>query len=248
MIQLDINTEAMVVFSARLQSLNRSALPVAVRQTLNQAAFDVKQKTLEQSANKHFIRRAPTFFKAFSGVNKAVGFNINSMQSEVGMTANGKVTAREAIKNMAMQEHGGTIRKGADYLKAARAGNLGKRVTRANYFDKDNLVKGAFSKKGTAKSNMIAAAYVSLKQKKPISINTRKGRFLIQVTGISKYKSKKRKDDVKIRSKLLIQDRNHKPVRIRATHFSQEAALVTQRKMTEFFYAEAKKQFERALR
>lgn len=244
MIKFNIDTNACVVLTDRLERLNKSALPVAVRQTLNNAAFDVKQKTLEQSANKNFIRRAPTFFKKFSGVNKASGFDMRSMKAEVGMTAQGVQTAETAVSNMAIQEFGGAIRKGADYLKAARAGSLGRKVTKANYFNKNRLVKGNFKRANTSKSKFVAAAYVSLREKKQVSVQTIKGRFLMQVTGIRKSK----KGQLKIKSKLILKDRTLKPAKITATNFSREAAFMTVAKMDGMFRVEAEKQFARALR
>ena len=246
---LDINTDACVVFAAKLEKLNKSALPMAVRGTLNAAAFNVKQVTLDKSASKHFIRRAPTFFKAFTAVNKANGYNINSMQSEVGMYDRGQPTAHTAIKHMETQEHGGNINTGADYLKGSRAGSLSRKVTRSNYFDKSNLIDPAkssqrFSGPRSKKSMLVAEAVMAKKLNKPISLLTSKGRFLVKVTGVTMRKGK-RKGSVKITSKLIMMQRKHAP--IKATHFSREAALATVKNMDDMFYQEAKKQFDRVL-
>jgi hypothetical protein len=237
--QVNINTSAYVVLTDRLAQLSRSALPVAIRQTLNDAAFDVKSKTLDKSASKNFIRRAPTFFRAFSGVNRATGFNIGAMQAEVGMSDMGKPSAHTAIDHMPQQEGGGIIKGGADYLKGARAGSNQKRVTRSNYFDKNKLIKGPFKKKGTEKSNFIASVYAAAKQKKFLSINTAHGRYLMRVTSVKKTK----KGKITINSRLMIKDR--KAVSIRATHFSQEAAMMTYAKLPDFYTKEATKQIQR---
>ncbi len=63
----NINTDASVMLVNKLEQLHRSAFPLAVRGTLNAAAFDVKMKTLDESATQNFERRSPTFFKRFSG-------------------------------------------------------------------------------------------------------------------------------------------------------------------------------------
>lgn len=228
----------------KLERLNRSALPVAIRQTLNDAAFDVKTRSLQESANKNFIRRSPTFFKAFSGVNKAAGYNINSMQASVGMTDQGKASARTAVSHMDIQEQGGAIKTGADYLAASRGGNNASKVRRSNYFDKSKLISGNLTRPGTAKSNFIAMAFMAKQLKKNISINANSGRYLISVSNITKT----RDGAVKINSKLLMKDRSGKPAVINATHFSREAAASTLTKMTGFFIKEAQKQFERALK
>lgn len=242
--QININTDAFVVLANKLEQLNRSALPVAVRQTLNAAAFDVKNKSLQDSANKNFIRRSPNFFKTFSGVNKATGWSINSMQAAVGMTDQGKVSARTAVSHMDIQEQGGAIKTGADYLSAARGGNNASKVRRSNYFDKSKLISGELTRPGTAKSNMVAMAFMAAKLKKNISINTANGRYLISVSSINKTKD----GGIKINSKLMMKDRSGKPVNIAATHFSREAAAVTVSRMTGFYLKEAQKQFERVLK
>lgn len=248
MIELDINTDAMVVYSRKLEQLSRSALPVAVRMTLNDAAFDVKQKTLQESAKKNFIQRAPTFFKVFSGVNKASGFNINSMKAEVGMTANGNQTAQTAVAHMQQQEIGGAIKDGLDYLKAARSGSNRRRVKKGNYFDKSNLVRGAFKRpNASAKSRFVAAAIVALQTGKLMKFKSAAGKTLFaRVISMSSSLSKKKFGRLQIKTQILYEDRQ--TVHIKATHFSREAAMITQKKMPDMYYKNAKKQFERALR
>lgn len=240
----DINTDAVVALTVKLNNLNRSAFPVAVRETLNQAAFDVKTRTLEDAASRAFIRRSPNFFKAFSGVNRAAGFDIATMKAEVGMTAMGKPTAQTAIRHMEIQESGGAIKEGADYLSAARGGSNTRKVSRSNYFNKNRLVNGPYKRKGTAKSRFIAAAFVAAREKKQFSVQTSRGRFLIGVSSISKLK----KGTIKIRSRLVIQDRSHQAVRIKATHFANMAAMMTYTRMPEFYLKQAERRFERALR
>ena len=236
--QININTDAFVVLANKLGQINRSALPVVVRQTLNDAAFDVKNKTLQLSANQKFIKRSPNFFKTFSGVNKATGFAINSMRAEVGMTDQGKTSARAAVSHMDQQEQGGSIKGGGDYLKASRSGSNRRKVQQANYFNKGNLVTGAFKRKGTAKSNFVAAASVALMTGKAMFIDTPKGKFLISVTAISAFVKTK---SLKITTKILMMDR--KSVQITGTHFSNAAAAMTLQKVTGFYQKEAQKQF-----
>lgn len=241
---LFVSTDGLQDMTKKLKEINRSAFPVAVRQALNSAAFDVKKNTLQQSAERNFIRRSPNFFKAFSGVKKAVGFNMNTMKSEVGMTDQGKSSARTAIRNMDKQEIGGEIEDGTDYLKASRGGNNNKRVSKANYFNKNKNLSGAFKNARTSKSQFIAKAYASFKGKKKMYFSSEKGQFLMQVTGIRKNK----KGAIKIKSKLMTKSRSGKPAKIRATHFAREAAQATTLKIEGFYIAEAEKQINRVLR
>ena len=47
---LNVNTDAVVALTNKLEKLHRSAFPVAVRSTLNSAAFDMKKDTILKSA------------------------------------------------------------------------------------------------------------------------------------------------------------------------------------------------------
>jgi hypothetical protein len=245
----NVNTQACVVLVNKLEQLHKSAFPLAVRGTLNAAAFDVKTRTLDESATKNFIRRSPTFFKRFSGVNRATGWNIESMKAEVGMTAEGggtsEVAARTAVANMEVQEEGGKIDTGLEYLNPSRIGGASDSlVASSKRWKKTNIVRGNFSKKGTTKSRMIAAAFVALNEKKlqVVMINGRK--FYRQVTAISKTA----KGKIKIRSKLIYAVRNGNQKPITATHFSREAANMTIPRIAGYFNEQAQKQIDRIMR
>ncbi len=169
------------------------------------------------------------------------------MQAEVGMTSEGggigEVKAQVAVANMEKQEEGGQIDKGLDYLAASRTGtSLGRTVASKRRFNKENTVRGAFTKAGTTKSRVIAAAYVSLATGKLQRVPVSNGRIAYRlVTAISKTK----KGKVKISSKLMYISRSvgNKPVS--ATHFSREAAERTIPKIPGYFEREGQKQIDR---
>lgn len=139
MIVLDINTNAVIKHSARLEQLRKSALPSAVRGTLNDLAFDVKQSTMPAHAHTQFIKRSPNFFKANSRVEMATGNQINSMRSTVGFFSNnlrsdkGNPADNFAVKDLEQQEHGGKIAgKSFIPLDTARTGAYNTLVKPAN--------------------------------------------------------------------------------------------------------------------
>jgi len=110
-LKLHLNTDKVKDFTKKLKSVHKSALPVAVRQTLNDAAFNVKQDTMPKSADQAFKKREPNFFKANSKVNMAEGFDINKMQSAVGFFENklrNKAT-NYAVQELEQQENKGKI-------------------------------------------------------------------------------------------------------------------------------------------
>lgn len=153
-VQLNINARGVVGFAHKLEQLHRSALPVAVRQTLTSAAFDVKQNTMPASAKGTFVQRKPNFFKATSKVFAAKGFDINNMQAVAGF-----VGKDQAVEDLDQQETGGRI-KGRTFipLDTARVGNSNQRNVRPNA-----RLKGAkiISSQGGARSrkqNFVRAA------------------------------------------------------------------------------------------
>ncbi|MFN0254514.1 hypothetical protein [Pedobacter ureilyticus] len=243
MAHLDVNTSAVIRHTERLERLNRSAFPVAVRQTLNDAAFDVKNRTLNKSADKNFTRRSPNFFKTFSKVEKAIGFNVNSMRSIVGMSANGKQSAKTAINNMEKQEQGGRIKEGAAYLKDTRGGNNAKTVRKSAYFASGRKLKKPRGGRN-AKSQFIANAFMSKKQGAKFSVKTNEGRYLIQITSIRRSKN----GEIKIKSRALMKERRLKPANIKATRFMSEAADMSSKMIETFYVRNANKQFARVLR
>lgn len=94
----------------KLERLNRSAFPVTVRQTLNDQAFQTKQKELITEFGKSFTVRAKSFPKAFSSVEMAKGFDVKKMASKVGFTdrrRGGK--SEQAGRNMETQQLSGQI-------------------------------------------------------------------------------------------------------------------------------------------
>lgn len=139
MVVLNINTDAVIRHSARLEQIRKSALPSAVRGTLNDAAFDVKQRTMPAHAHTTFIKRSPNFFKANSRVEMATGNQINSMRSSVGFFSNnlrsdkGNPADNFAVKDLEQQEHGGKIAgKSFIPLDTARTGGHASLVKPAN--------------------------------------------------------------------------------------------------------------------
>lgn len=108
-IQLDVNSDALVTHVARLERISKKAMPKAVRGTLNSLAFHTKSDTFLTESKKDFTNRTKTFFKSNSGVDKARGTDLRTMESTVGMFAKNKNTGG-AIDNMDAQMRGGTIK------------------------------------------------------------------------------------------------------------------------------------------
>lgn len=239
--KLNINTDAAVVFTNKLEKMKKSALPVAVFNTLNKAAFDVKMNTMPNNVDKTFTKRQPNFFKANSRVEKASGFNIQTMKSTVGFVArSGKLNY--AVKELEQQEDGGIIRKRKLVpLDTARKGNAQNQMVRANarLGKIKNMIKTSNVKGKSAKEKFVKAAALAgtggyvLSGKKNIVFkidkfdhkSKLKGKITsmkLKVTPLYKYK---RTGTVKINN---------------ATKFMQKSSNESAQKMEKFFIENAK--------
>ena len=241
---LNINSAELIKYTDKIESLSKKALPYAVKNTLNNAAFDMKKTTLHKSAKNNFKGlKAPTFFKRYSGVDKATEKDINRMKAVVGMLDMSNPSIRAAIEGLEKQEFGGVVDDGFAYLKDARAGsNLNKFVKKANYYDKSKVISGR-SKVGrgggSVKSKFVARAYRANKEKKPMFINSMKGNFLAEVKSFKKTKGGK----VRIKMRLLMKERER--VNIKATGFMSEAGTESQSKIPNLYITEVEKQIKR---
>jgi hypothetical protein len=157
---ININTDAVVAYTNKLEKLSKTAMPNVVRQTLNKAALDVKQVTMPKSAKDSFTIRQSNFFKANSKVIFASGNNINSMQSRIGFSENtikyDTYKKNMSVENLEKQEEGGTI-KGMAFKpnKEARVGGNHSKSIRPNQRLKDikNVVNAESVKfKGSKRS------------------------------------------------------------------------------------------------
>jgi hypothetical protein len=249
MAHLNINTNACVVLTNKLEKLSRSAMPLAVRETLNNAAFDMKNTTLQKSATNNFVKRSPNFFKTFSAVNKANGFNLNSMKATVGMSDRGKGKAAEtAVHNMQFQENSGVVRKGLRSLRDIRAGSNDKVVRRSSYYSNmRKLIGPRLSKTQSKKSQFIANAVMAKKTGAKMKVKTDKGRFIIEIKSIKRNK-KNSEQPFTIKSNALMMERKKKPSHIKATNYMAEATAMTEKKIHLFFKNAAEKQFAKVLK
>lgn len=246
-ITVKVDSSAMAKYAQQMRAINRTALPVAVRNTLNNAAFEDKRKNLPDSASNNFNVKNKTFFKRYSGVIKATGYDINNMHSVMGMMDLGNKKVRTALENMRKQEGGGIVEDGFSYLKEARGGKENGKVRLANYYNPDKVISGRSKVgrgRGSNKSKFVARAFKAKKENKPMFFNSMKGNFVVSVKKIVKNG----RNSVKIDFRLLMKERKHKPAKIKATHFVEEAAVKTQKTIPDFFIKEAEKQIKRNIR
>lgn len=142
---LDVNTGALVKYTEKLDRMQKNLLPKAVRNTLNDIAFQTK-KRVPLVASGNFIIRNKSLFRTMILVNKVSSTNINSMSSEVGIFSR-KDKIAEGLEK---QEVGGTAERTLIQLDTARiSSSLDKKVRTSNYLNKISFPKNKRKGSGT---------------------------------------------------------------------------------------------------
>jgi hypothetical protein len=239
---LNMDNSQVKAYTNKLQQMHRSNFPIVIRQTLNDLAFDVKQKELLRHADKEFILRSPSFFKKFSGVKKANGFDIKSMRSEVGIVESTEQGGK-AAGNLTKQEFGGIMNGEAIYLDVARmSGSKGKKIRMTNALNKTH-VKGAPSKARGRKAQFVANALVALREDKYLKMQTKKGgEALFDVKSVSQN-IKSRKIDIKLIP--IASYKEGRMVNIPKNPFFYPASLSSYEKQGYFFIKNAEKRLNK---
>lgn len=225
---LNINSDASVVFANKLEKLSRTALPNAVRITLNSAAFDVKQKTMPENVAQTFESRKKNFFKATSRVDMAKGSNLSTMKSIVGFIGG---DSNQAVDDLDKQERGGAI-KGRTFIPMdqARIGGSHKKMVKV-----PNRLK-----------NIRAIDRIQQKRDYHRVINrVGVGGHVIYKSTLFSIKSVSR-GNVKLMPIFSYQ--KGREARIKATHFMSESSIKSAKKLDHFFSIEAQKQINKLLR
>jgi hypothetical protein len=245
--KLDVNTDSAIQLTAKLERLHRSSFPSAVRNTLNDAAFDMKKKEIASSFRLNFKPKTGTipYVKKLILVEKANGFNVNKMSSLVGFLNPSNSSDKRFVEGLYKQENGGIIDDGLRYLKRARGGKHNGRVQRENFYDKTRVVSGRSQRKGTRKSKFLARAYRAMKEGKPMFMNTMKGNFLVKVNTVSSdILSRKISFDFS----FIAMSRKVKKTNLKPTHFVEEAGQKTSKKLENFYQKNAEFQFKKHLK
>lgn len=224
----NINTDAAVKFTNKLEKLHRSALPVAIRGTLNSAAFDVKKNTMPTEAKLAFEERNKAFFRATSRVQMAKGFSLRSMKSIVGFIGADK---NQAVDDLNKQERGGTI--GGRSFIAKKEARIGRNA-----------------KKGIKKANRIGNIrnIERVKSKKLFHQTVRKagvGGHILYKNTLWNVKAISRGN---IKLIPLYSYKKGRTVKVGATNFMRKATIRSSKKLETFYKIEAKKQINRLLK
>lgn len=251
---ISVNTDAIKQHVLTLGKIHRSAIPSAIRGTLNRAAMDVKTVTMPSEADI-FIHRKPTFFKANSRAEFAKGFDVNTMKSTVGFTENNG-SQQQAVEDMKQQDEGGAIGgRSLIPLSTARQSNSYTKMVKDR--NRISAIKGNFidakqeSGKNNAERFIKAAAkagrggYVVMPW-----VNKKGVRMLARITQLKKMApstsfGKKSEGGTSVSYEDIYSYKENRKVHPKATHFMRKASLETADKMEGFYIEEAEKQVKR---
>lgn len=238
--KVNINTDAAVIFTNKLEKLHRSALPNAVRSTLNSAAFDVKKDTMPASADRTFTNRVKNFFKANSRVEMAQGWSIQAMKATVGFVEGGLKGGKNfAVKDLEQQEHGGQI-KARSFIptKDARGGSGARPVRPGNRLSKIKVVNSARATGKSAAEKFVKSAIHA--GKKGYVVGNRGKKMLWQINKI-----KRAGRNTVIGKKAIYSFERVRDVRVKGTGFMRKASLQSAEKLEKWYIEAAKKQIAR---
>ena len=233
MASININTDAVVKFTDRLERLSRSGMPVAIRQTLNRTAKDMKQRSLLAVTGDKFTIRKKNFFKAFSAIQFATGFDIKQMQSVVGILAAGNAAAEDLEK----QEVGGKI-GGRAFIPTDKA-RVGKKSNKA--VSAKRTLKNFKKMKRVGWGDKKGFLRVLSKTERGGAIIY--GSMVLMVTGRQKKGGR-----MFAKTEKIYSFKRGRSVRVKPTFFMKTAALISSNRMELIYKQEAEKQVNRILK
>lgn len=246
---LNVNTDAIVAHTARLETINKKLLPRAAQQSLNKAAFDVKTNTMP-TQSKRFVQRSPTFFKATSKVQPTKSLNFASMEAIVGfMPQSGAKESGGATQDLRQQDEGGDIQhRSFIALAGARAGgSWRRRVTakrtlayinsRQSVKTRSSIVDSLQSKGKNKKQQYVIAAILAGQGGFVLGTDRRAGaRKLLAIEGITRIGG-----NTVIKSTPIYNVKKNRDVKVKETKFMRIASNQSAAKLESYYIAEANK-------
>lgn len=248
MASLNVNSDAVIALTAKLERMHKSAFPSAVRNTLNNAAFDTRNLLPTTGAKQFKYQRNKSFLKTFSTVNKAKGFNVGKMASTVGIDAR---RDRVLADNLESQEFGGVVRgkKIVAHDDARTSKSKSKRVSRRNAKNKVNAHNATNTFKahrGTRNSKFVAAVMSTAKSgKKHMMLNNGNRGMIYEVKSFSQNRKTRR---LNFKLKKLYSVRNTNSATVNGVGFMRASANEASKGIEANYIKNAEFQFKKLLR
>lgn len=245
---LRIDDSALVKYTRDLEQVHRSALPNAVRYTLNDAAMDVKKVTMPKTSKEEFIERKHTFLKASSRVDFARGYDISSMKSIVGFIPKAGDTSH-SVEDLEQQEQGGDIdgrsfialkeaRTSRAWSKMVKSKNRLSQIRKEIFNSESKSLHGVKNGKEAFTLSAIYAGkggFVLGNQK-----NEKGNRFLYYINSIKRVEG-----DTKVNSTAVYAVKSKRKAEVKETRFMSRASISSANKMPMLFMKHAERELRR---
>lgn len=253
--QINVNTDEIVKYTAKLEKLHKSAFPVAVRQTLNTQAFETKKKELLIEFENAFVTRSKGFPKAFSKVEMAKGFDVKRMMSKVGFSDRKKGgTSEQAGRDMVEQQLGGNI-EGRKYIPMdpARVSKSPlkkvKKKERLSEVKKAKVVDSKNSRGKTTRQRYVRSAIHAAVRYGPGSYLSHRGdNGKTTLYRIDKVGSDLKTRDLFIGVTPVYSVEEGRSVKVSANPVTARASRKVNQRVNSIFEKHAKKQFDKVMK
>jgi len=224
---LNVNTDAVVALTRRLEKMRKYDFPVVVRKSLNSVAFDNRNKDLPAEYQKSFIQRNKGTVRAFTRVATAQGNSVNKMRSISGFLDKNRSFTDDIVK----QEFGGSVDRSKIINTKARSGGSNSRMVASK-----NRLKsiGNFSGKSVRKGNK--KGFVKAAHAAGVGGFVKYGNTQFRINSLNKGK---------IKAKPIYSDVAGRKIKLKPTGFVGKSGVISGRKMEGFFIREAKKRILR---
>ncbi|MCH9621013.1 MAG: hypothetical protein S4CHLAM20_04270 [Chlamydiia bacterium] len=220
---LNVNTDAVVALTSKLEKMRKHDFPVTVRKSLNSVAFDNRNSVLPSQFQSNFIQRNKGTVRAFTRVSTAQGFSVNKMRSISGFIDSGRSFTDDMLK----QELGGSVERSKIANTKARSGGSNSRlVSSKNRLRNIGRLSGRGVKKGNKKGFVKAAHSVG------VGGFVKYGSTLFRINSLNKGR---------IKATPIYSDVSGRKIKLKSTGFVRKSGVISGQKMERFFISEAKK-------
>jgi hypothetical protein len=220
---------------------------------------------MPQTAKESFVHREKNFFKANSTFKKADGWDVNRMVATVGFTPR-NVKHNNAVMDLKSQEHGGTIfHRELGAHKEARTGNsfrgkIRRRdsiealkdvgiVNAKGELNKDKIISAQNVKfsgsRRKSKARFMRAAMATIRYGNGYMLGNKYGRGKQTLMRIESVSSNRKTGQVSIKRTALYSYEEGRVAKVNKTGFMKRASFESGLKMPDYFYQNAKKEYER---
>lgn len=243
----------------QMKEMHRAVLPNAVRFTINDLSFDVKKSQMLPAIKRinGFDVREPNFFKKFSGVEKAKGYDIHTMVAEVGMMPSlaSNAETKNAIERQKQQDIGGNVQREHIPLYNSRSsGKRSKKVQNANFWKNITVWRTVPAGDGKGLIQAVTSTGIQsdgMAKGKHSGFGVIYGDILYGIQGFKRLTVRDavmggnfgaEKDTIKLHLTPLYNVKEHRIIKLYPHKFMQNASNISWSKLQEVFTFNAEKQ------